>query len=265
MAVLLLAGWIGRHELRGWYILWKHFEHLGKNAQGCTEYSHRPTGVVFVRLRGGTFRMGSPESEPGRGQDESLREVRVSSFLIAKYELTREEWNKVIGHRDPSRPGSTGPNQPVAYVSWDEADDFCKRAGLKLPTEAQWEYACRAGSTGPYAGTGDLCEMGWYVDNSGDSQLDSEAILWAEPDTYLQQVTQNNCRPRAVGGRYPNAWGLHDMHGNVSEYCDGKYHSETTHVVRGGSWGSQPRDCRAAERQGGGTASNIGFRPAVDL
>ena len=88
-----------------------------------------------------------------------------------------------------------GNNLPVEHVSWLDCMAFCKKTGLSLPTEAQWEYACRAGSKGPYAGTGDLDSMGW----------NSEV---------------NDCRStHPVGGKAPNAWGLYDMHGNVEEWC----------------------------------------------
>ena len=158
-----------------------------------------------------------------------------------------------------------GAHLPVEQVSWDDCQKFIQKVnaalncGARLPTEAEWEYACRAGTTGPYGGTGNLDEMGWYYDNSGDE-------------------------PPPVGQKKPNAWGLYDMHGNVWEWCADWYadwygdypsgsvtdpigpSSGVCRVNRGGGWCINARSCRSATRGGSGPGLrdlSLGFRVAL--
>ncbi len=145
---------------------------------------------------------------------------------------------------DPPHGKSFG-NHPVENVSWDDCQKFLQKLNARdpqsgitwsLPTEAQWEYACRAGTTGSYGGTGRLDEMGWYTSNSGD-------------------ITH----PVAV--KQPNAWGLYDMHGNVWEWCQD--FSGGRRVAHGGSYNGTPTFCRSASRirrHPGGNDKSIGFR-----
>jgi formylglycine-generating enzyme required for sulfatase activity len=150
--------------------------------------------------------MGSPESEAGRGTDESpVHTVSLSPFLIAKYEVTQNEYKTVMQMPPPGvndDPSSVkGDDLPVESVSWNDllvADGFLERTGLSLPNEAQWEYAARAGTPEPYSGTASVDDMGWYDDNSDDE-------------------------PHEVGTKQPNQFGLHDMHGNVYEWCEDVY------------------------------------------
>ncbi len=192
LAVLSVAMvWTYWEEIRS---LWRDFESLGRNEQGYPEYRHRPTGIVFVALPRGTFDMGSPETESGRGGNEGpVHKVRLSPFLIAKYEVSQAEWKKVMGDNPSAFKDDT---LLVEQVSWDDCQEFCTKTGLSLPTEAQWEYACRAGTSGPFAGTGNLDDMGWHRKNSGGR------------------------RTHPVGEKKPNQFGLHDMHGNVWEWCE---------------------------------------------
>lgn len=216
---------------------------------------------VFALAPAGSFTMGSPASEDGRSSDENQVEVTLSQpFWLAKTEVTQAQWEAVMG----SNPSSfKGPNLPVETVSWEDAQAFIAKLNEKqilppgwkfaLPTEAQWEYACRAGEKGPYSG-GTLDEVGWYEGNS-------------------------ESRTHEVGQKKPNSWGLHDMHGNVYEWCADWYEnalkrgtdlagpsSGDYRVDRGGSWNFAASYCRAADRLGSlpGLRNHfLGFRPAL--
>ena len=217
--------------------------------------------MPFAFCPRGTFRMGSPSSERGRSSDENQVSVTLSEdFWMAMTEVTQAQWQAVMG-TNPSNSKSF--NRPVENVSWDDAQEFIKRvngsgvmpSGWKfaLPTEAQWEYACRAGEAGPYAG-GTIEQVAWYSGNSAGQTHD-------------------------VGTKQANAWGLHDMHGNVWEWCaDWKddtlpggtdptgASSGSVRVDRGGSWGNGADYCRSAFRSGstpGGRGSYLGFRLAL--
>jgi formylglycine-generating enzyme required for sulfatase activity len=262
VVALALATWLGWPHLVFLY----RFAPLGLNAQGFPEYRHRQTGIVFVRLPGGRFWMGAQKTDPkGQNYDPEaqdkegpVHEVTLSPFLIGKYEVTQAQWKSAMGS-NPS--GFKGDDRPVEQVSWDDLQGFEAKTGLRLPTEAQWEYGCRATNTTPIAGTGKLDDMGWYNENSG-----------------------NTTHP--VGQKAPNAFGLHDMHGNVWEWCedvyDEKFYSEPEasemnpicpagsedRVFRGGCWGDGAGGCRSAFRgEGGpaGLAALLGFRPAYRL
>jgi formylglycine-generating enzyme required for sulfatase activity len=171
-------------------------------------------------------------STTGQADEKPVRQVTINySFYMGKYEVTQAQWQTVMGD-NPSNFKDCG-NCPVEQVSWDDAQKFIQGLNrvndgytYRLPTEAEWEYACRAGTTGDYAGT--LGEMAWYSENSGS-------------------------KTHTVGGKQPNAWGLADMHGNVWEWCQDWYHEtyygaptdgsawlsggeQKYRVVRGGSW-----------------------------
>ena len=201
-------------------------------------------GVLFVLIPGGRFRMGSPSDEAGRREDEAQHEVQISAFLLSKYELTQAQWERMMG-QNPSR--HRDPTRPVDSVSWWLAREFCRKSGYRLPTEAQWEYACRAGTSSTYGAAAPLDELGWFKENSGN-------------------VTQ------PVGLKRSNAFGLHDMHGNVLEWCqdlyradypigsedsrrdpvhdvpDGDLAANSRRVLRGGPFDGKPEYCRSADR-----------------
>ncbi|HEY7545724.1 MAG TPA: bifunctional serine/threonine-protein kinase/formylglycine-generating enzyme family protein, partial [Blastocatellia bacterium] len=149
---------------------------------------------AFVQIPQGEFLMGS---EKGEGDEKPAHKVRISRpFEMGKYEVTQAQWEAVMGN-NPSN--FKGANLPVENVSWNDAQEFIQKLNARndgyvyrLPTEAEWEYACRAGSTGDYAGN--LDEMAWHGSNSAS-------------------------KTHSVGQKKPNAWGLHDMHGNVWEWC----------------------------------------------
>lgn len=197
-----------------------------------------PSGATMelVYCPPGTFMMGSPASEEGRSEDETQHQVTLTrGFWIGKYEVTQEQWESVMGN-NPSR--SKGKQKPVENVTKLDCDNFCLKlgGGLRLPTEAEWEYSCRAGSTTAVSGTGDLKDMGWC--DGGETH--------------------------EVGQKHPNAWGIYDMHGNVCEWCADNYGEYPKVAVenplgpislgnlfwinRGGAYAFQARICRSAKR-----------------
>ncbi len=199
--------------------------------------------MTFCWCPAGDFTMGSPELEGARSSDEKQVKVTLTKgFWMAKTEVTQAQWEAVM-RSNPSL--FKGDNLPVVKVSWNDAQEFLEKLNaligsdgggkMVLPTESQWEYACRAGEAGPFSG-GTIDEVAWYSDNSG-----------------------SNTHP--VGTKKPNAWGLHDMHGNVWEWCQDCYNDQllggvdprvitsgTHRVYRGGGWNDNAYDCRAANR-----------------
>ncbi len=190
-----------------------------------------------------------------RIRDATPHRVSITrGFEMGKYEVTQAQWEKVMGD-NPSR--FKGANLPVENVSWDDVQKFIHALNARndgyvyrLPTEAEWEYACRAGTAGDFAGS--LDEMGWYMSNSGS-------------------------QTHPVGTKKPNAWGLYDMHGNVLQWCQDWYGdypggkvvdpqgpgSGSNRVIRGGSWGSDATNCRSAARHRyspDNRAAGLGFR-----
>jgi len=220
--------------------------------------------MKLVRIPAGKFVMGSPKTEAGRRSDEGPHWVKISkAFYMGVTEVTQIQYQSIMG-KNPSR--FTGPQNPVEQVSWDDATAFCaalsKKTGraVRLPSEAQWEYACRAGTKTRFSFGGDdkgLDAHGWYNANSGG-------------------------KTHPVGQKKPNAWGLYDMHGNVWEWCrdwyDEKFYANaknvdpenttksSARVLRGGSWYYYPQSCRAAIRSRSTSdyrGSHFGFRVVV--
>lgn len=218
-------------------------------------------GSGFVRVPAGEFLMGS---RGGGGDERPVHRVRISrSFEMGKFEVTQAQWEAVMGsnrdaHAEPEKENAAqgepaaganpsqfkGSTLPVENVSWEEVQQFLRhlnkldsRHTYRLPTEAEWEYACRAGGTKDYGGN--LDAVAWYRANSGD-------------------------QTRPVGRKQPNAWGLYDMHGNVMEWVQDWYGpnyyrngsvtdpqgpgSGSYRVYRGGSWYGSAADCRASFR-----------------
>ncbi|MFN7962422.1 MAG: formylglycine-generating enzyme family protein [Thermoanaerobaculia bacterium] len=241
----------------------------------------------------GSFWMGSPESEAGRWQDEGPRHrvTLTEGFWLGEMPCTQELWQEVMGE-NPSRFCS--PDRPVESVSWEDCQRFLKKLGaggpgpeFRLPTEAEWEYACRAATeTSTYAGELEILGkndaplldgIAWYGGNSrvGYELKDGlDSSDWPE-----KQHPHTRAGTRPVGLKAPNAWGLHDMLGNVWEWCQdwrGSYSQEDAvdppgpamgsyRVVRGGSWGSGARYVRAAARvwdSPGSRGDSLGFRLA---
>lgn len=218
--------------------------------------------MELAYIPAGIFSMGSPDTERGRQADENLHEVTISqSFRMSTKEVTQAQWLKVMPNNRSNFPGE---NLPVEKVSWREAVAFCEKLSeleghkYRLPTEAEWEYACRAGAEGPFSGRESLDSLGWYQRNSGR-------------------------RSHELGLKIPNAWGLYDMHGNVSEWCLDYFHAEypedavtdpvgpaegSSRVIRGGSWGYFDKACRSGARSSAPESYQLrqtGFRIVVEL
>lgn len=222
-------------------------------------------GMRFVRIPAGTFDMGSK-----LGSDERpVHRTQVTKpYYLGRFEVTQEQWRRVMGttvEQQRDKADSTwdtrgvGPNFPIYYVSWIEVKSFVQRlnemegtTGYRLPTEAEWEYACRAGS--PEENVPDLAARAWYGPNAWE-------------------------KTHPVGQKTPNAWGLYDMQGNVLEWCTDWYgpykaaalsdpqgaDSGEGRIVRGGCWFMNADGCRAAVRMEGGPDkrnSSLGFRLA---
>jgi len=219
-------------------------------------------GMEFVHIKPGTFMMGSPSNELRRDSDERQHRVTLTKgFYMQTREVTQGEWKEVMGPNF-SYFSNGGDNCPVENVSWDNVQGFIQelnqRAGGKkyrLPTEAEWEYACRAGSATTYCFGSDksgLGEYAWYNNNSCE-------------------------KTQPVGQKKPNAWGLYDMHGNIYEWCKdwkGEYPTYPVidptgpargsfRVLRGGSWYCKAAPCRSANRCNGSPGRgyrHLGFR-----
>jgi uncharacterized protein (TIGR02996 family) len=228
-------------------------------------------GIEFAWIHPGSFLMGSPDSEKGRDDNEQQHRVTLTAgFWMGIYPVTQEQWQKVMGD-NPSDFSRTGRGKdavkqigeadlarfPVENVSWDLAQEFCAKLserlsqGVSLPTEAQWEYACRAGTTSPF-------HFG--------AVLNGRAAHCCGKHPYgTKKKGPSLSWPTVVGSYPPTAWGLCDMHGNVWELCQDNYEDDRVvlgaidpfaepqaddgRVLRGGMWGSYSRQCRSASRQ----------------
>lgn len=251
-----------------------HFdEGMNRLIERIRERSRKPESIIvkgckLLRIPNGRFEMGSPDDEIGRALDEKYHEVRLTGFWLGKRPVTNEEYGQFLAENPKAEKpkhweerGFDNPRQAVVGISWDDARAYCEWAGLRLPSEAEWEYACRAGtSTRFYSGNEEtqLDEVGWYAKNS-ESQLP------------------------IVGEKRANEFWLHDMHGNVWEWCEDIWHpsfyeksdengleplcgaGSDFRVVRGGSWRFGAMSCRSACRGRDVPTSrfdDLGFRPA---
>lgn len=236
------------------YFLEKYWEQEISKA-----FTSPSTGMEFILIKEGEFMMGSPLNEKGRYDNESpVHNVKIEkSFYMSKYPVTQRQWMAVMSDNPSSYKGD---ERPVESVSWKDVQEFIKKLNEKedmdkylLPSEAEWEYACRAGTTTRYSFGDDeskLNEYGWYDKNSGSET-------------------------HPVGQKNPNPWNLYDMHGNVFEWVQDRWHdnyegapsdgsvwedgSRSIRVIRGGCWFRNARFCRSADRDGNNSDNRISF------
>ena len=247
-----------------------------QNRAGITIPLAEGVDLDLVEIKAGTFIMGSPSDELGRYDDEVQHEVTLTQdYWLGKYEVTQAQYEAIM-ETNPSH--FSGDNNPVEEVSWNDAMEFCakltaaaKASGklpegyeFTLPTEAQWEYACRAGTTTALNSGKNL---------SGEEEcpeMDEVDWYWGNSDR----------KTHPVGQKQPNAWGLYDMHGNVNEWCldwEGEYPTSSVtdptgpvtgdyRILRGGCWGNYAYYCRSASRSSNSDDTsdwNYGFRVAL--
>jgi formylglycine-generating enzyme required for sulfatase activity len=244
------------------------------------------TGITLVEVPAGRFTMGSPSSEAGRNDDETLHEVELTrSFLLGRFEVTQQEWRTVMGTA-PSKFAACGSRCPVENVSFEDVQRFvtklnarttispppAPRLRFRLPSEAEWEYACRAHTTGPFS-TGENLTTGQATYNG----------TFPYPPTGAPKAGESPQKPAPVGSFPFNRWGLADMHGNVWEWTADWYgayagpgsanidpHGETTgdkRVIRGGSWAFDANSARCGLRYTHTPKDrgySLGFRVAAD-
>jgi len=233
------------------------------NASNPSGVTDSLTGIAFVPVAGGCFKMGDTFDD-GEEDEKPNHEICLDSFLISKQEVTQTQWQLIMGN-NPSFFKQCGKSCPVENVSWNEVQQFIRKLNARsdknyrLPTEAEWEYAARsAGRKERYSGQGEIVSsLGWYCDNSGG-------------------------KTHPVGLKKPNALGIYDMSGNVAEWVvDRKadYGNELLHnpqgpsvgnsrIVRGGSWLNKPASLRTASRSEltpSVRTNNIGFRLVLSL
>ncbi len=196
------------------------------------------TGMAFVRVEAGTFVMGSPADEAGREASETQHTVTITrAFWMASHEVTQAEWLSVMGANPSHFRGDT--RRPVENVTWHDVQEFLRRLSARnapsryrLPTEAEWEYACRAGTTTAYA--------------AGETLTPADANIAGAIEDSIAGLGST----RGVGAFAPNAWGLHDMSGNVWEWTadDAPAPGDGFKIIRGGSWYYEADSARCALR-----------------
>ncbi|BBM86098.1 formylglycine-generating enzyme family protein [Candidatus Uabimicrobium amorphum] len=211
----------------------------GEVKHQIAEYEHQPTGLQFVLIPGGSFMMGS---ETGYSNEAPQHYVEVTPFLMSKYEVTQQVWEKFMVNRARDK----NPLFPINQVSWDDARKFCDTVGLDLPTAKQWEYACRGGTQTSFYWGEDPHNINDYV------WYNILHTIKGKPQQVLHKV----------GQKKPNAYGLYDMLGNVQEWCQTEYYhysgkpdtapkfgDGSYREIRGGSWrNDKVKDCRVSMR-----------------
>lgn len=267
---------------------------IGISAAPAAESKTSSIGLKMLPIPAGTFTMGSPSTEKSRGRDEDQVEVELTEpFLMGETEVTQAQWKAVMktstAEQVASKDGplgrganlvdeasATGPDQPMCFVNWADALRFCEQlteldreAGVidegfkySLPTEAQWEYACRAGTTTVFA--------------FGDTLTSDQANFFGKMPYGVDEEGEYREKTTVVKTFKPNAWGLYDMHGNLYEWCLDWYGEALEggkdpvgpaegdgYIIRGGTWNRKATSCRSAYRYSSNPTArgyNIGFR-----
>jgi len=217
-------------------------------------------GMKFVWIPPGNFKMGSPKEEMDRKENETQHKVTLTKgFYMGVFTVTQEQWKEVMGNNPSTFKGEK--NLPVDNLSWDDCQEFIKKLREKdkkvyrLPTEAEWEFCCRAGTKTPF-------HFGETISTDQANYFGEAVYGDGNKGVYRKKTT-------AVGSFPANAWGLHDMHGNVCQWCQdwhGDYPQKDVidpkgpekgdvRVLRGGSWLNSPGSCRSAYRGWGGPGS----------
>jgi len=218
-------------------------------------------GLSYVWIPSGTFTIGCSAGDGECFDDEKpARQVTISKgFWIAQTLVTQKAYKRVTG----SNPSYfKGEQLPVEMVNWNDAQNYCQRLGMRLPTEAEWEYAARAGST--TARYGELDAIAWYTGTSGPRPVDGTALYQADPKNYEEKLIALGNQPHAVGRKQVNTWQLYDMLGNVwewtSDWFDKNYYAQsathdpagaatgTNRALRGGAWDDNARNIRVSNR-----------------
>jgi formylglycine-generating enzyme required for sulfatase activity len=241
-----------------------------KQARYFTERLAEDVGLDMILVPGGQFMMGSPEDEPEREENEGPQHlVSVPAFFMGRYPVTQAQWRvvaefpQVNQELEPDPAQFKGGNRPVEQVSWYDAVEFCNRLArhtsrpYRLPSEAEWEYACRAGTTTPF-----------YFGDTLTTEVTNYDGNYTYGDVSKGEYRQETTPVDDFG--IANAFGLCDMHGNVDEWCQDHYHGNyqgaptegsawededadenVARILRGGSWDDDPRGCRSAYRFNG--------------
>ncbi len=258
--------WAANHPPGFVYVKTQQFK-CGGQSNWMIIVKHYLTGIKFVLIPGGSFRMGDINGM-GDPDEKPVHWVHLEPFLIAQTEITQGQFYAVMGKKPWAGKTHTQQNCPTCaanYIDWYDASKFCAKMGCRLPSESEWEYACRAGTqTAYYYGSNSSTNLGNYA--------------------WFLGSCSNQSYPHKVGLKLPNAFGLYDMHGNVWEWCLDGWHgdykgaltngwawekgSSSHRVIRGGCWNYKPRNCRSAYRGGltpGRRFHDLGFRPARSL
>ena len=255
----------------------------GRNGAFRQESFTNSLGMKMIYIPPGSFTMGSPNSEKGRYRGEAQHNVTISKpFYMSACEVTQEQYEAVMGVNPSERKGE---NLPVESVNWVDAVDFCARLSViegqpyRLPTEAKWEYACRAGSSSAYCFGNSQVRLHVYAHYN---RFLGKSICLYHHEFKDTPLLGDLIGIRSVGKKKPNVWGLYDMHGNVWEWCYDWYGpygtdpeadptgpaSGTGRVLRGGCWANPARSCRCAHRIGFGPhnrgVGNIGLRVVAE-